>query len=157
MEFNGNFKTISIKKLVVTFIDVGNRGTRRRQPACRKDRWNCGAVPTMWYFLFFHLIVELYRQCSTFCFSIWLWSCTDNVVLFVFLFDCGAVPTMWYFLFFHLIVELYRQCSTSCFSIWLWSCTDSVVLFVFLFYYGAVPTMWYFLLSFYYQKMPYMF
>ena len=29
-----------------------------------------GTVPTVWYFCFFYLILELYRQCGTFVFSI---------------------------------------------------------------------------------------
>jgi hypothetical protein len=46
--------------------------------------------------LFFYLIVELFRQCSIYCFSIWLWNCSDSVVFIVFLFDCGTVQTVWY-------------------------------------------------------------
>jgi hypothetical protein len=91
-----------------------------------------GPVPTVWYFLFFYLILDLFRQCGI-CFflfdfgtvptvwylffSIWFWNCSDNVVFFVFLFDFGPVPTVWYFLFFYLILELFRQCGIFCFSI----------------------------------------
>jgi hypothetical protein len=31
-----------------------------------------GNVPTMWYFLFFYCILEMFRQCDIFCFSIGL-------------------------------------------------------------------------------------
>jgi hypothetical protein len=102
------------------------------------------------YLLFFYLIVELFSQCGIYCFSIWLWNCSDSVVFIVFLFDCGTVQTVWYLLFFYLIVELFRQCGIYCFSIvfylivelfrqcgiycfsiWLWNCSDSIVSIVF--------------------------
>ena len=67
--------------------------------------FDCGTVQTVWYLLFFYLIVELFRQCGIYCLFI------------VFLFDCGTVQTVWYLLFFYLIVELFRQCGIYCFSI----------------------------------------
>ena len=59
-----------------------------------------GAVPTVWYLLFFWEILELFRQCGISCFSGRYWSCSDSAVFFVFLLDIGAVPTVWYLLFF---------------------------------------------------------
>ena len=60
-----------------------------------------GAVPTVWYLLFFCWILDLFLQCGIFCFSIKVWSSSDSVVFVVFLLEFGAVPTVWYFLFFY--------------------------------------------------------
>ena len=86
-----------------------------------------GTVPTVLYFVFFYCILELFRQCGIFCFSIVFWNYSDSVVFCVFLLYFGTVPTVWYFLFFYCILELF----------------DSVVFFVFLLYFGTVLTMWY--------------
>ena len=43
-------------------------------------------VMTVWYILFFYLILELLRQSDIFCFSIWFWSCYDSLIYFVFYF-----------------------------------------------------------------------
>jgi hypothetical protein len=83
-----------------------------------------GAVPTVWYLLFFYWSLELFLQCGICCFSIGVWSCSYSVVFVVFLLEFAAVPTVWYF----------------CFSIKVWSCSDSVVFVVFLLEFGAVPT-----------------
>ena len=102
-------------------------------------------VPTVWYFLFFYLILDLFRQCGIFCFSIWFWTCSDSVVFFVFLFDFGPVPTVSYFLFFYLILDLFRQCGI-CFFLFDFGPVPTVwYFFVFLFDFGPVPTVWYFL------------
>ena len=113
--------------------------------------FDLGIVPTVWYFLFFYLIWELFRQCGIFCFSIWFGNCSDSVVFlrncsnsvvfFVFLFDLGIVPTVWYFLFFYLIWELFRQCGIFCFSIWFGNCS----------------TVWYFLFFILLLDCPYLF
>jgi hypothetical protein len=42
----------------------------------------------------FYFILELFRQCGSFYFSIWFWNCSDSVVVFVFLFDFGTVPKL---------------------------------------------------------------
>ena len=73
-------------------------------------------VPTVWYSLFFYLILELFRQCGILCLSILFWNCSDSVVFFVFLFDFRIVPTVWYSLFIYFILELFRQCGILCFS-----------------------------------------
>jgi hypothetical protein len=104
-----------------------------------------GTVPKVSYFLFFYWILELFRQCGIFCFSIWFWNCSDSMVFFVFLLDFRTVPTVWYFLFFYWILELFRQCGIFCFSIGFWNCSDSVVFSVFLLDFGTVPSVWYFL------------
>ena len=53
-----------------------------------------GAVPTVWYLLFFWYILELLRQCGICCFSVRYWSCSANAVFDVFLLDIGAVTTV---------------------------------------------------------------
>ena len=45
-----------------------------------------GTVWTVWYFLFFYQILELFGQCGILCFSIRFWNCLDSVVFFVFYF-----------------------------------------------------------------------
>ena len=42
-------------------------------------------VQTVWQFLFFYQILELFRQCGSFCFSIRFQNCSDSVVFCVFL------------------------------------------------------------------------
>jgi hypothetical protein len=68
-----------------------------------------GTVLTVWYFLFFYLLLVLFWQCGIFCFSICCWYCSDSVVFFVFLFIVGTVLTVWYFLFFYLLLVVLRQ------------------------------------------------
>ena len=53
-----------------------------------------GTVPTVWYILFLYKILELFRQCGIFCFSIRHRNCSDSVVYFVSLLDIGTVPTV---------------------------------------------------------------
>ena len=60
-----------------------------------------GAVPTVWYLLFFLVEFEQFLQCGIFCFSIRFCSCSYSVVFVVFLLEFGAVPTVWYLLFFY--------------------------------------------------------
>ena len=111
---------------------------------CLIGFWNCsdsvvffflvdfGIVQTVWYFLFFWQILELFRQCGIFllfcqileffrqcgifCFSVRFWNCSDSVVCFVFLLDFGIVQTVWYVLFFCQILELFRECGIFCLS-----------------------------------------
>jgi hypothetical protein len=90
---------------------------------------DCWTVLTVWYFLFFYWIAELFWQCGIFCFSIGLQNCSDSVVFFVFLLDYWTVLTVWYFFVFLL------DCRTV---------LDSVVFFVFLLDYRTVLTVWYF-------------
>ena len=75
-----------------------------------------GAVPTVWYLLFFYWSLELFLQCGIFCFSIRVWSCSYSAVFVVFLLEFGAVPTVWYLLFFYWSLELFLQCGICCFS-----------------------------------------
>ena len=115
----------------------------------------------------------MFRQCCNivfFHFSIGLWNCPDNVVLFVFLWDIGTVPTAMHYFFSYGTLELFRQCGIICFSffywtlelfrqcchidlhfsIGLWNCSDSVALlfflldvgtfFIFLLDFGTIPT-----------------
>jgi cytochrome c-type biogenesis protein CcmH/NrfF len=49
------------------------------------------------------------RQCGISCFSVRYWSCSDSVVIVVFLLDFGIVLIVWYLLFS------------------VWNCSDSVV------------------------------
>jgi len=53
-----------------------------------------GIVPTVWYFLFFYWILELFRERGIFCFFIGFWNCSDSVV----------------FLFVYWILELFQKC-----------------------------------------------
>ena len=76
-------------------------------------------VLTVWYFLFFYFILELFWQYGIFCFSILFWNCSDSMVFFVFLFYFGTVLTVWYFLFFYFILELFWQYGIFCFSFYL--------------------------------------
>ena len=66
---------------------------------------NCsdGAI---FFALFFHWILELFRQCGIFC--------------FVFLMDLGTVPIVWYFMFYFFNGSK--------------NCSDGVVFFVLFFY-----------------------
>ena len=70
-----------------------------------------GNVLTVWYFLFFYWILEMFWQCGIFCFSIGCWNCSDSVVFFVFLLDFGTVPTVWYFCFsvYHLDMDSNKE------------------------------------------------
>jgi hypothetical protein len=43
-----------------------------------------GTIPTVWYFVFFYCILELFRQCGILCFSIVFWNYYDSVVFCVF-------------------------------------------------------------------------
>jgi hypothetical protein len=89
-------------------------------------------LPTVWYILFFYWSLEIFRQCSIFCFSIRFWNRSDSVVYFVFLLgfrtlptvvyfvfllDLRTHPTVWYILFFYWILELIKQCGIFSFSI----------------------------------------
>jgi hypothetical protein len=69
--------------------------------------WNCSdsvvffvflldfrAVPTVWYYLCFCLILELFRQCGISCRSVRFWNCSDSVVSLVFLVDFETVATV---------------------------------------------------------------
>ena len=94
--------------------------------------WDFGNVPTVWYFLFFYQILEMFRQYGIFCFSIRFWKCSDSMVFFVFLLDFRNVPTVWYFLFFYQILDMLRQYGIFCFSIRFWTCSDSMVGFFFI-------------------------
>ena len=76
------------------------------------------SVDSVAVFVFFYQILELFRQCGSFCFfirfqncsdsvvvlffSIRFQNCSDSVVVFVFLLDFRTVPTVWQFLFFLL-------------------------------------------------------
>ena len=140
-----------------------------------------GNVPTVWYFflvflldfLFFYWILEMFRQCGIFCFSIV--KCSDSVVFFVFLLDFGNVsdsvvffdsvvfvPTVglffyWMFRQCVFFVFLLEQCGIFSidsveffcgFSIgFYWKCSDSVVFLFFLFFY------WYFLFFYWILEM----
>ena len=92
-----------------------------------------GIVQTVWYLLFFYLILELFRQCGIVCFSIRFWNCSDSVVLFVFLLDFRIVQTSVVLFVFLLDFGIVQT---------------SVVLFVFLLDFRIVQTVWY-LLFFY--------
>ena len=121
---------------------------------CLIGFWNCsdsvvffflvdfGIVQTVWYFLFFWQILELFRQYGIFCFSVRFWNCSDSVVFFVFLLDFGIVQTVWYFLFFRQILELFRQYGIFCFSGRFQNCSDSVVYCFFLLDFRTVQTVW---------------
>jgi uncharacterized membrane protein YiaA len=62
----------------------------------------------------FQILIEkqimAHCQCGIICFSVGLWNCSDNKVLFVFLLEFGTVPTVWHYIF----------------SIGLWNCFESV-------------------------------
>ena len=99
-----------------------------------------GTVPTVLHFVFFYCILELFRQCGIFCFSIVFWNYSDSVVFCVFLLYFGTVPTVRHYLFVYWNLEMFRQCVIICFSIELCNCFDSVTLFVFLLDFDIVPT-----------------
>jgi hypothetical protein len=61
----------------------------------------------------------MFRRCGIICFSIGLWTCSDSVALFVFLWDFGTVPTVWHYLFNYGTLELSQQCGIICFFILL--------------------------------------
>ena len=121
-------------------------------------------VPTVWYSLFIYWTLEMFRQCSFFCVSMWCWNCSDNmtlfvfhffiglwncsdsVALFVFLCDFGTVPSIWRYLFFYWTLILIRQCGIICLSIGIWNCSDSVAFFVFQYDFGTVPTIRHYLI-----------
>jgi len=67
--------------------------------------WDYGTVPTVCHYLFFYLILELFRHCSVFCFYMGLWNCSDSVALFGFLLDFGTVPTVWHYCFFIFLLD----------------------------------------------------
>ena len=75
-----------------------------------------GTVPTIWHYLFFYWILELFRQRGIIGFSMGLWNCYKHMTLFVFLLKFDNVPTLWYYLFIYWTLELFRQCSFSCVS-----------------------------------------
>ena len=93
----------------------------------------------------------------------WLWNCSENMALFVFLCDFWTVPTIWHYLFFYVTLQLFRQYGIICFSIGLWGCSESLALFVFHFYiglwncsdsvallffllgFGSIPSVWHYL------------
>jgi hypothetical protein len=81
--------------------------------------WNCsdsvvffvflldfGNVLTVWYFLFFYWILELFWQCGIFCFSIGFWNCSDSVVfLFINLLSYFLEIETWKFKYIYIIFE----------------------------------------------------
>ena len=71
--------------------------------------FDCGTVQTVWYLLFFYLIVELFRQCGIYCFSIWLWNCSDSVVFIVF----NLIITIATYQFFNLWSTPFLQRKTT--------------------------------------------
>ena len=74
--------------------------------------WNC-SDSVVFFVLFFHWILELFRQCGIFC--------------FIFLLDLGIVPTVRYFL--------------NYFSIGFWKISDSIVfLLLFFLFFFIVPS-----------------
>jgi len=97
----------------------------------------------VWHYWFFYWTLDLFRQCGIIGFSIGLWTRSDSVALFVFLWDFGTVPIVWHYLFFYGTLDLFQQCGIICFfhfAIGLWNCSDSVALLFFLLDFGTFPT-----------------
>jgi hypothetical protein len=90
-----------------------------------------GTIPTLCNIVFpvLYGTLEMFWECDIIGFSILLWTCSESVALFVFLWVFETVPTVWHYWF----------------SIGLWNCSDSVILFVFLWDIGTVPTVWHYL------------
>ena len=76
-----------------------------------------GTVPTIWHYLFFYWILELFRQCGIIGFSMGPWNFSSNMTLFVFLLDFGTVPTTWHYWFFYGTLELLQTYDIICFPI----------------------------------------